>query len=881
MSLWSRFRNALRTGSHQDEIREELEFHLEMDRVNGHETREARLRLGNPRQLQEEIREMRSIRVLETLLRDVKFSVRSILASPTLALAVIGTLAIGIGATTVIFSVVNGVLLKPLPYPQPDQLVSLAHTLGSGAAGSADFLYFTYAEQGRTFQGSGLWAGRAATITGSSDPENVPTIRMTPEVLGVLGVAPARGRLFTAADGQPGAPLRVVLTYGYWLRRLGGDESVVGQSLMVDNLPCEIVGIMPREFHFLDTKADLFLALQLNRSQVVQGNYSYNGIARLNPGVSLEQASADMARMIPIAIDSFPAGRGITKEQVRRQGLAASPKFLRDAVVGNVGDTLWVLMGTIGLVLLIACANVMNLFLVRNEGRQRELALRSALGASRFRIVSGLFTEASILGAAGGVSGFAIAYAGLRLVLRNAPANLPRTAEIGMDGTVLAFAALLTIGACLVFGLVPALRHAGPRLRLSLNTGGRTMSLSREGTRTRAGLVIAQVGLALILLIASGLMLRTYQALIDVDPGFKNPESLQLGHLSFARGPAFDATQSAQSVRQMVQAAEAIPGVTSAAYAITSPLEGGGVTSTLYTEGFATEGRLPAPRMVKFASPQYFRTLGIPLIVGRDLDWADNFEGRLVAIVSESLAKEVWGGPQAALGKGVKNNPTDPWREIVGVAGDVREIGMNQPVAPTVYYPFLMKSFWNNPTMFWGIGSLIVRSPRAGTESLFQDLQRAVRGVNSRMPLSTPSTVAELYRQSMARTSFTMVMLSVAGLMALLLGVVGLYGTIAYAVARRKREIGIRVALGGSLRSVRGMFVRQALLLVSIGTAIGLAAAFVFTRFMDSLLFGVKAADPFTFSLVPALLAGVAILASYLPARRAVRVDAMEALREE
>jgi len=407
------------------------------------------------------------------------------------------------------------------------------------------------------------------------------------------------------------------------------------------------------------------------------------------------------------------------------------------------------------------------------------------------------------------------------------------------------------------------------------------MSLSREGQRMRAGLVIAQVGLALILLIASGLMLRTYQSLIRVDPGFKDPESLQLAHLSFARGPAFDVTRAAQSLRQMVQAAEAIPSVTSAAYAITAPLEGGGVTSTVFIEGFATEGQLPASRMVKFASPQYFRTLGVPLLAGRDLEWVDHFEDRTVAMVSESLAKEVWGSPQEALGKRVRTNQSDPWREIVGVAGDVREIGMNQPVAPTVYFPFLMKSFWNNPTLFWGIGSLIVRTPRAGTEALVQEMQRAVRGVDSRIPLSSPSTVGDLYRRSMERTSFTLLLLSVAGLMALLLGIVGLYGTIAYTVAQRKREIGIRVALGASLKSVRSMFVKQALVLVLIGTTIGLVAAFGLTRLMDSLLFGVKAADPVTFLLVPALFAGIAILASYLPARRAVRVDAMEALREE
>jgi predicted permease len=466
-------------------------------------------------------------------------------------------------------------------------------------------------------------------------------------------------------------------------------------------------------------------------------------------------------------------------------------------------------------------------------------------------------------------------------MLQHAPANLPRVAEIDMNGTVLGFATLLAAGTALLFGLAPALRYAAPRLSSALHAGGRTMSLNRDGRRARAGLVIAQVGLALVLLIASGLMLRTYQSLINVDPGFRDPEAVQLAHIVFPRGSTFDAEQAAQNLRQMMEAVEALPGVTAAAYASSAPLENGSVTSSLYIEGFTAEDQLPAQRQVKFVSPQFFRTLGVPMLAGRDLEWVDYFDHGTVAMISASLATEVWGSPQEALGKRVRTNPSDPWREIVGVVGDVHENGMNQPILPTVYFPFLMKSFWTNPTIFWGIGTLLMRTPRAGTEALLQEMQSAVRGVDSSIPLATPSTMGDLYRSSMARTSFTLVLLSIAGLMALLLGIVGIYSVIAHSVSQRRREIGIRLALGASPGGLRRLFTRQAMGLVAIGMAVGLAAALGFTQLMDSLLFGVTPLDPATFLLVPLALAAVAALASYLPARRAVRVDPIETLRYE
>lgn len=880
MSLWSRLKNVIRPGFHDDEIREELDFHLEMDRRLGHESREARIRLGNPRRLEEEVSEMRSIPALETLWRDVRVSARSLAKSKTMTAAVVVTLALGIGATTVIFSVVNGVLLKPLPYPQQERLIAVAHVIRGGPAGSADFLHLTYSAQSETFQASGLWRPQAATTTGQGNPEQVPSVAVTSQVLPLLGIAPARGRLFTSADEKLGNPLTVVLAYGYWQRKFGGVESVLGQRLTIDGHEHEIIGVMPRNFRFLDQPAEMFRPVQFNLARISAGNFAYNGIARLKPGASLDRSIADMARMIPIAVDTFPLPDVRTTEQYKKD-LEPAPKLLKDAVVGNVGDTLWVLMGTIGLVLLIACANVANLFLVRTEGRHRELAVRSALGAGGLRIASGLLMEALLLGVAGGLLGCAAADAGLRLLLANAPANLPRAAEIAMDGTVLAFAALITIGTALLFGLAPALRYATPRLSAGLHSGGRTMSLSRDGRRTRAGLVVSQVGLALVLLIACGLMLRTYQTLVNVDPGFRNPEALQLARIVMLQSQIPDVEKGAQSLRQILEAAGALPGVSSAAFSSSIPMDNSLTSSALWMEGNAREGEIPAQRGLKFISPQYFRTLGVPLLAGRDLEWVDYFDYRNVAIISANLATEVWGSPQGALGKHVRNHPRDPWRQIVGVAGDVHEYGVDKPATPTVYYPFFMKSFWTNPTLFWGLGSLLVRTPRAGSAALVQEMQRSVWAANSNIALAAHATMEEKYRSSLARTSFTLVLLTVAGLMALLLGIVGIYGVVSYAVSQRTREIGIRLALGASPGGVRRLFTGQALRLVAVGTVLGLAASFVFTRLMGSLLFGVSPWDPATFLLVPALLVAIAMAASYLPARRALRVAPSEALREE
>jgi predicted permease len=447
---------------------------------------------------------------------------------------------------------------------------------------------------------------------------------------------------------------------------------------------------------------------------------------------------------------------------------------------------------------------------------------------------------------------------------------------------VLLFALGVSLLSGLLFGLIPVFKHAGPRLATALHAGGRAMSVSRERHRARGALLITQVALALVLLVCSGLMIRTFQALSRVDPGFANPDEVQVARIAIPQAQAPDAEVTARMFHEILERIEALPGVESVAFGSALPMEGGVITSATWTDTAAlSPDQVPPQRRTKFVSPGFLKTLGVPLLAGRDLDWTDSYDRRPVALVSERTALEEWGSPTAALGKHVRANVQDPWREIVGVVGDLRDDGLRQPATAAVYYPALMNGFWTNPAFVWRFHALAVRSPRAGTESFIRELHDAVWAVNPNLPLSGVQTLGDLYDASMARTSFTLVLLAIAGAMALLLGLIGIYGVISYAISQRRREIGIRIALGAQHGQVRRMFVRNALALAGAGIAIGLAAAAGLTRLMASLLFEVDPVDLPTYAAVAAVLAGAAALASYVPARRAVRADPIDTLRAE
>ena len=795
------------------------------------------------------------------------------------------TLAIGIGANTAIFSVLEGVLLKPLPYPHPEELVAVwltAPGINLRDVNLSPSTYFIFREQSRAFQDIGVTQGYSLNVTGLGEPEHVSGLAVTDGVLPILGVMPLLGRLFTRVDDSPGAPDTVVLTYGYWRRKFGGDRAVVGKTLTVDGQLRQIIGVLPQDFCFEDrTDLALIVPLQFDRAKTTLGQYSYDGIARLKPGVTLAQASADVARMLPIVTRSFPPPPGFSLKMFEDAQIGPNLRTLKQYVVGDVGKVLWVLMGGLGLVLLIACANVANLLLVRAEGREQELSIRAALGASRARLAGELFLESLVLALLASMLGLGLAYGALRGLLAMAPAGLPRLGEIGIDGTVVWFTLTLAVAASLLFGSIPVLKYSGAHLGTGLREGGRSLSESRQRHRSRSFLVIAQVALALVLLVSSGLMIRTFRALTGVDPGFVAPAQLQTFQVDIPDTQVKEPERVTRLQEEILHKLEAIPGVASVGLSMSVPLDGNQWSDPIYVKDRAySPGEMQLQRF-RFAAPGFFKTLGTPFLAGRDFTWDDTYNKHPVAIISEKVAREYWPDPAGALGKQIRVATKDDWREIVGVVGNTRDDGMNKDAPKCVYWPMLVAHFEGSDIDVRRYVTFSIRTPRAGSASLLSEMRQAVWSVDPNLPLSYVRTLDELYRRSMARTSFALVMLALAGGMALLLGVVGLYGVIAYSVSQRRREIGIRMALGAQDREVTRMFVRHALALTATGVVCGLAAAPALTRLMSSLLFGVKSVDPVTYAAMSLGLVATAVLAAYLPARRAAAVNPAESLRVE
>jgi predicted permease len=626
----------------------------------------------------------------------------------------------------------------------------------------------------------------------------------------------------------------------------------------------------------------LILPLQLDRNKTTLGQFSYDGIARLRPGISLAQANADIVRLIPTVWRSFPAPPGFSMDLFQRARLGARIKPLGQVVVGDVGKLLWVLMGSIGVVLLIACANVANLLLVRAEGRHQELAVRAALGASRWRIASDFLLESVVIGILGSGMGLLVAWGALRLLMAINPQGLPRLQDIGIDLTVLAFTLVVSLFCSLLFGSIPALRYASARMGTGLREGGRTLSQGRERHRTRNALVVIQVGLAFVLLIGSGLMIRTFRALTHVDPGFDSQAGIQTFRLVISEVEVPKAEDVMRREEAIAQSLAAIPGVTSVALANSVPMDGGHWMDPVFAQdrNYA-DGSQPPLRRFKFVSPGFLKTLGIPLIAGRDFTWAETYQRLPVAMVSENFAREYWGSPANALGKYIRVGTKDDWRQIVGVAGDLLDDGTNKDAPTIAYWPILNNHFESDDENVRREVLYAIRSSRAGSESLMNDVRRAVWSVDANLPLFKFRTQEYFYSRSMARTSFTLVMLGVAAALALLLGLVGLYGVIAYSASQRRREIGIRIALGAQRNAVTAMFVRQGLFMAGGGVACGLIVAVAATRLLRSLLFHVSPMDPLTYGCAALALCAAGALASYIPSRRTASVDPVEALRAE
>lgn len=798
------------------------------------------------------------------------------------------TLAIGIGANTVIFSVVEGVLLKPLPYRHPEQLIGVWHTapgVGIKDLNMSPSIYFIDREQSTTLQDIGAYDGDSLSVTGAGEPEHVRGLDVTDGTLPILGVTPSLGRLFTRQDDSPGAPQTVLLSHEYWQQKFGGASSVIGRSITVDGKPREIIGVLPKGFHFLDQQdAALVLPFQWDRNKTKLGNFSQRALARLKPGVTMAQANADMARLLPVVWRSFPAPEGFSASLFEKAHMAPNLRLLKKDVVGDVGNVLWVLMGSIVLVLLVACANVANLLLVRVEGRRQELAIRSALGAGWGQIAKELLFESLVLGVAGSLIGLALAYGALRLLVAIAPTGLPRLHEIGIDLPVLLFTMFLALFTSLLIGAIPVIKYAGASLNSALREGGRALSQSRERHRARNALVVVQVALALVLLICSGLMIRTFRALLHVSPGFDAPGEVQTFrfYIPETQIPDSQAERVVRMQQDIVDKLKAIPGVSSVSFSSAVPMDGYDTNDVLFAQDRAyAEGELPPIRRFKYISPGSFATLGTRVIAGRDLTWTDTYGKRPVAIISENFAREYWHDPSNALGKRIRVANTDDWRDIIGVVQDVHDDGVDQAAPTTVYWPTMQEGFEGQKLELRRGIAFIIRSPRVGSQAFVKEVQHNVWAINPNVPLADVTTLGELYTKSMARTSFTLVMLCVAGGMALLLGIVGIYGVISYSVSQRTREIGIRMALGAQRSTLTAMFVRQGLLLTSIGVGCGLVVAFVVMRLMSSLLFNVSPIDPLTYATITACVIASAYLACYLPSRRAAAVEPANALRSE
>ncbi|SPE31952.1 conserved membrane hypothetical protein [Acidobacteriia bacterium SbA2] len=811
---------------------------------------------------------------------------RRLRRTPMFTLITLATIAVGVGANTAVFSVLESVLLKPLPYPHPGDLAGVwltAPGLNFKDVPLGPAYYFIFREQNRTLQTFGAYTGDSSTVTGKGDPEKVDSLLVTYGVLPALGVPPALGRSFNESDDLMGSPETVMLSYGYWQRKFGGDRSMVGRSIRVDGKAREVVGVMPEGYRFLDSgEPALFMPLKIDRSKAFLGNFSYRAVARLRAGATFEQANADVARMLPIVNSTFPPPPGFSPKVLEEARIGPNVRPLKRDVVGDADKLLWVLMGSIGLVLLIACANVANLLLVRAEGRQQELAIRTALGATRGRIAAELLFESFTLSLAGSALGLGLAYGALRVLIAMAPSGLPRLAEIGIDIRVLLFTLGVAVVASLLFGSVPVFKYAGVGLGTGLREGGRTLSESRERHRARSTLVVVQVALALVLLISSGLMIRTFRALTHVQPGFHHPNEVQTFWLSIPEAEVPAPEQVVRMQEEIARKIAAIPGVASVGLGTGIPMDGDDSYNPVYEEGSTySEDKLAPLRHFRYVSPGYFSTISVPFIAGHDLTWADIYSMRPVVLVSENMARDYWGSPANALGKRIRTGPKDDWFEIVGVVGDVHEDGLNQEAPASVHWPILMKHFFGQSPMLHRDLAFAIRSPRVGSESFAKELRQAVWSVNPNLPLADIRTLEHFYEKSMARTSFTLVMLAVAGAMALMLGIVGLYGVIAYSVSQRTREIGIRSALGAQQPQLTAMFVSHGLLLTGVGVVCGLGAAFGLMRLMSSFLFKVSAVDPITYAGAALGLIATAVLASYLPSRRAATVDPVEALRAE
>ncbi|HEY0101641.1 MAG TPA: ABC transporter permease [Pyrinomonadaceae bacterium] len=881
MPLWrwlsTLSRNIFHKARVDEELDEEVRAYLELltdeKSAQGLDAEQARrasvLEVGGIEQVKEQVRDVRIGATMESLLQDLRYGVRVLIKNPGFTAVAVLTLALGVGANTAIFSVINAVLLRPLPYPEAQRLVWVWETHPNIKEEPASLPNFTdWKSQSQSFEGMAGLANASLALTGEGEPERIPTCFVVGDLFTVLGVSPALGRSFLAEEDKPGNERVVVLSYAIWQRRFGGDQNIVSKSITLSGNPYTVIGVLPQGFKHPQTgqRKEPELYAPLGRAPESAGRRSdFLGVlARTKPGVPLKQAQAEMNTITARLAQQYPDSNA-------NWGVTLLP--LHERVTGDVSRALWLLMGVVGFLLLIACVNVANLTLARSAARGQEIAVRRALGADRSRLVRQFLTESVLLSFIGGTLGLLLAAWGIAALSALSPGNIPRLDEVTLNWPVLAFTLAASLMTGLIFGLFPALNATNPNLTESLKEGGRSSTEGSRSARVRRGLVVFEIAVALMLLVGAGLMIRSFTHLQDVDPGFQ-PERVVAVDVGLPSAKYKEDERVVGFYDQFFGRVKAQTGVESVAAISTLPLSGSGDIITFQVDGQAEPGGdASADAEYRIISPGYFSTMSIPLVKGNDFTERDTKDAPYVMLVNETFARRFFPN-EDAIGKRLNPSASSdaPWRTIVGIVKDVRLQSLDTEPYPQMYAP-LAQSPRRSMTM-------VVRT--AGDPmNVLPFVRNELKTLDKDQPLYNVRTMEQVLAESIARRRFNMMLIAIFAFLGLVLASVGIYGVISYSVTQRTHEIGIRMALGAEARDILKMIVKQGMGMVLLGIGLGLGGAFALTRVMSSLLFGVSPTDLTTFAGVPLILAMVALLACYIPARRATRVDPMIALRFE